>query len=150
MNKNEFRELLDFAIEQEQDAADFYVGLAAKVTSPHVRRMLLEFADQERGHKAKLQGMLGRKSLQPQVGAVADLKISDYLVDVEPAADLNYQGALILAMKKEKAAFRLYTDLAKVCDDPELRGAFLYLAQEEANHKLLFETEYDDKVLTEN
>ena len=79
-----------------------------------------------------------------------DLKLADYLVDVEPTPDLDYQQALVLAMKKEKAAFRLYTDIAAAIPDAGLRELFQALAQEEAKHKLRFELEYDDYVLREN
>jgi rubrerythrin len=53
-------------------------------------------------------------------------------------------------MKKEKKAFRLYNDLASTCGDPKLEELFLSLAQEEAKHKLRFEVEYDDYVMSEN
>jgi rubrerythrin len=53
-------------------------------------------------------------------------------------------------MKEEKAAFRLYTDLAERTPDPAIRQTFLSLAQEEAKHKLRFEIEYDDYILKEN
>ena len=39
------------------------------------------------------------------------------MVDEKPDKDLDYAGALVLAMKKEKAAFRLYTDLAAQAQD---------------------------------
>jgi rubrerythrin len=81
---------------------------------------------------------------------VEDLKIGDYLVDVEPTAETSYQEALIIAMKKEKAAFKMYTDLAEAAPDEELRALFLGLAREEANHKLRFEVEYDDNILKDN
>ena len=44
---------------------------------------------------------------------VQDLKIGDYVVEVDTSRDdLTYQEALIVAMKEEKAAFKLYSDLA--------------------------------------
>jgi rubrerythrin len=52
-------------------------------------------------------------------------------------------------MKKEKAAHQLYMDLAAAAPDGNIKEAFLMLAQEESNHKLHFEAEYDDQ-LTEN
>ena len=63
--------------------------------------------------------------------------------------NLNYRDALVLAMKKEKAAFKLYSILAECMNDQVLKTTFLALAQEEAKHKLRFELEYDD-LLTEN
>ena len=63
---------------------------------------------------------------------------------------MDYQQALILAMNKEKAAFRMYTDLAAAAPEEGLRNTFLALAQEEAKHKLRFEIEYDEEVMSEN
>lgn len=78
------------------------------------------------------------------------LGLADYLVDAEPAEDMSYAEALVLAMKKEKAAFRLYTDLASAARGDALRDLFLSLAAEEARHKLRFEVEYDDHVMKED
>jgi rubrerythrin len=150
MANDNFNELIDFAIEQEQAAVDFYTELAARVKEAHVRDTLLDFAEQERRHKVKLQGVRARTAAPKPSGKITDLKIGDYLVDVEPTPDLSFQGALIIAMKKEKAAYRMYRDLASYTDDPDLRDVFLFLAQEEANHKLSFELAYDDIILQEN
>ena len=49
----------------------------------------------------------------------------------------------MFAMEKEKAAFKLYNDLAKLTSDKLLEKIFLSLAQEEAKHKLILEIEYD-------
>lgn len=143
--------ILDFAIEQEQRAADWYTDLAGKVKNVGMKDVFEQFAREERGHKAKLIDVkTGRAFLSSSDRQIPDLKISDYVVGEEPSADLDYQGALILAMKKEKAAFRLYTDLASRTDNQEIKGILLGLAQEEAKHKLRFELDYDEHVLTEN
>ena len=81
---------------------------------------------------------------------VLDMKIAEYIVEEEPEPDLDYQHALILAMQREKQAFRLYTDLAELTDSSELKEVFLSLAQEEAKHKLRFEIEYEENVLQDN
>jgi rubrerythrin len=81
---------------------------------------------------------------------VIDLKIADYLVEVKEKADMTYQEVLVLAMQKEKAAFKLYQNLASKATDGNVKSIFLSLAQEEAKHKLRFEIEYDEFVLREN
>ena len=141
---------LDFAIEKEQEAVDFYTDLATQAKNPLSRKVFEDFAREEKGHKAKLESVKRGKLELRSTKNIVDLKISDYLVDVEPGPNLDFQQALILAMKREKAAFRLYTDLAEQMDDPKIRGVFLLLAQEEAKHKLRFEIEYDDKIYAEN
>jgi rubrerythrin len=140
-------EILDFAIKNEEGAAEFYRDLAAKMKQESMREVFLGFSQEEEGHKAKLLEVKRTGSLEPSSKKVMDLKIGDYLVDEEPRQDLDYQAALVLAMKQEKAAFKMYSDLAAKTDDPGLRNTFLGLAQEEAKHKLRFEIEYDDEVL---
>ena len=76
--------------------------------------------------------------------------MAEYLKDVAPDSGMTYQQALITAMKAEKAAFKLYNDLAESADEPSVKELFLALAQEEARHKLRFEIEYDQEILTEN
>lgn len=144
-------EILDFAIEQEQEAADFYTALADKASSKATKQTFLQFAGEERGHKAKLVDIKsGKKLLGSADQRIPDLRIAEYVVSESPGAAVDYQGALILAMKKEKAAFRLYSDLASRTEDPAVRDLLLGLAQEEAKHKLRFEIDYDQHVLTEN
>jgi len=143
-------EILDFAIREEEQAAEFYSNLAGRIEKPGMRKVFEEFAQEELGHKAKLLGIKEGKLLAPATQKVMDLKIADYLEDVEPSTDLDYPKALVLAMKKEKAAFKMYTDLASATVDEAVRSTLLSLAQEEAKHKLRFEIAYDEDVLSGN
>ncbi len=150
MNQEKFQELLKFAIDEEQGAVEFYTALAAKVSDDHVKQTLLDFANQERGHKAKLEAVRDGRTLELRTEKVIDLKIGDYLVDVEVTPDLSFQGALTIAMKKEKAAFRLYMAMAAASPDKDTCDVFTSLAHEEANHKLAFEVQYDELIYQEN
>ena len=147
---NTVNEILDFAIDREQDAADFYINLAERVGSAWMKDMLLGFSKEEMRHKGKLKSVKKGEKLLSSEQRVQDLKISDYLVEVEPQDDISLQDAMIVAMKREKAAYRLYSDLAAKVDDPEVKDLFLSLAQEEAKHKLYFEVQYDEQVLKDN
>jgi rubrerythrin len=69
---------------------------------------------------------------------------------MEPNPEMDYGDALVLAMKMEKASFRLYSDLAESTNDATLAGTLRALAQEEAKHKLRFELEYDDYAQRDN
>ena len=143
-------ELLDFAIKQEEQAYDLYTDLANKTNRTGTRDLFQQFAREELGHKAKLLKIKQGKQFDPSPGKILDLKIGDYLLDVEPSPQMNYQDALIVAMKKEKVAFKMYSDMAASVGDPKLRETLLGLANEEAKHKLRFELEYDDEVLNQN
>jgi rubrerythrin len=142
--------VLDFAIDREQEAVDFYTDLAFKVKRSDMRSLFKQFAKEEMGHKAKLEGVKRGKQLLSAEKQILDLQLGDYLVADEPTEDLTYQKALILAMKKEKVSFKLYTDLAAKAPSDDLKNTFLNLAQEEAKHKLRFEVEYDNEVMAEN
>jgi rubrerythrin len=107
------------------------------------------FAQEEIGHKEKLQAVKAGITFLSASQKVMDPRIAEYVVDVKLDPFLNYRDALVLAMKKEKAAFRLYSILAESMEDQVLKTTFLALAQEEAKHKLRFELEYDD-LLIEN
>jgi len=143
-------DILDFAIANEQTAFEFYSSLSISARNEDMKNTFEHFAQEEIGHKAKLlkvkeEGIFNRESLK-----ITDLKIADYLDNVQATPDMSYQDALILAMKREKAAFRLYTRLAGKCANPNLVNLFLALAQEESKHKLMFEVEYDEFILREN
>ena len=140
-------DILDFAIDREQVAVDFYLGLADTMEKDWMKKVFTQFAKEEKGHKAKLMAVKKGKRMVSAAEKVQDLKIGDYLVDVEPAADMSYQQVLVIAMKREKVAFKLYNDLAERVDDAEIKDLFLGLAQEEAKHKLRFEVEYDDMIV---
>jgi rubrerythrin len=62
---------------------------------------------------------------------------------VEPEANLTYARALVVAMQREKRAFRFYIGLASISRDPRAKSVLSKLAQEEAEHKLRLEIEYD-------
>jgi rubrerythrin len=143
-------EILDFAIDGEVTSVQFYMDLAKRAQAPDMKKVFEDFAREEMGHKAKLQEIKQSKWSITADEDVPDLRIADYVVDVEPGPDMTYKDALVLAMKKEKAAYRLYLDLAAVAEAEELTETFLWLAQEEAKHKLRFEIEYDDEVLKDN
>jgi len=143
-------DILQYAIGQEEEAANLYRKLASETKMPGMRQLYEGFALEEEGHKAKLMTIKADQLLQPARAHTVDMKITDYLVEPEVESDMGYQNALILAMKKEKAAFRLYSDLAERSSDPELKATLLSLAQEEAKHKLRFEIEYDDVVQSAN
>jgi rubrerythrin len=143
-------EVLDFAIGQEEEAVAFYNDLAGRVDRQWMKDTFLQFAREEEGHKKKLLDVKAGKRLAPAESKVLDLKIGDYLVEEQPTADMDYQKALVLAMQKEKRAFKMYNDLAGTSDDESLKNVFLALAQEEAKHKLRFELEYDDRIMQEN
>jgi rubrerythrin len=138
-----FEQALDLAIQEEQAAADFYARMAEQVSDGGIHEIFKGFAREERAHKAKLEFIKSTGEIKPVAEQPIGLKRADYLA-IPPSANLNERDALLLAMKKEKEAFKLYSALAASAPNDALRTAFSMLALEEANHKLRFEIAHDE------
>lgn len=143
-------DILDFAMEEEQKAVDFYTDLASRATSDEMKSVFETFAKEEITHKQRLMKVKEEGLYDAPTEHVSDLKIADYLVNVKPSPSMTYQDALVVAMNKEKAAFKLYMALSERAPNDSMRKLFLSLAQEESKHKLRFELEYDEYVYREN
>jgi rubrerythrin len=146
-----YDEVIQFAITKEQEAVDLYSKMAGRTDSASGKILFKELADMERGHKSKLErldrGHFASQKIQP----IQNLKIADYLIDVDLKPDSGYQDILLFAAKREKAAFDLYTDLGRVyATVPEIKRMFDVLAQEEAYHKFKIEREYDENIYKED
>jgi rubrerythrin len=143
-------DILDFAIDNEVKAYKFYIDLAAKMKNPEMKKVFLEFADEEQNHKKLLEDTKKGKKIELSGEQITDLKIAEFTVEVQPTPDMDYQAALVLAMQQEKKAFQLYTHMANLVTDLANKQLFQSLAQQEAKHKLRFELEYDQVVLKED
>jgi rubrerythrin len=146
MELSNFQEVITFAIRKEADAATLYETYANKVTSRGIKKMFEELMKQELGHKKMLQGITEQKVGDYKLTDIPDLKISDYSQEQAFKPDMNFQEALLLAIKREENALNLYNNLVKSTNSSQLQKLFKTLAQEEAKHKLRLETEYDEHV----
>ena len=144
------QEIVEFAISREQEAIDFYTRLAARAKWESMANELRNIAAMEVGHKQRLQNLdLARAATTVNPRAV-DLKIADYLVELEPSDNMTWQDILSIAMKRELASMRLYDDLSKIVSDSTARQLFANLSAEESKHKLYFEGIWDKEILLEN
>ena len=148
MGFNDLNDLIDFAMEKEQEASDFYATAARREDMAGSRQMFEEFAEEELKHKKMLgdlkQGSVSESIKDYKLKWIIDIKRSDYLVDAEYHEGMNYREILHLAMKREEKALKFYNDLLANAEDPDARKLLQILCQEEAKHKLALETMYDD------
>ncbi|MBW2727004.1 MAG: ferritin family protein, partial [Deltaproteobacteria bacterium] len=124
MEKGRFDEVIQFAIDGEQEAIDAYTTASEIVAGKNVKDMLLGLARQEQMHKNKLMSIDQERVSAAAIVNVPDLKIADYMDDVTVTADMDYQDILVVAMKREEKAHNLYTTLASNTEDSELRQLF--------------------------
>ncbi len=148
MGFKDLNEILDFAIEKEQEAADFYTEASEQEAMSGSRDMLKEFAGEELKHKQMLEdlktGKVDDSIKEYKLKWITDIKRSDYLTDLEYEKGMSYRDMLLLAMKREEKALKLYNDLLDNAESEEAKKLFQILCQEEAKHKLALETMYDD------
>lgn len=148
MGFKDLNEILDFAIEKEQEAADFYTEASEQEAMSGSRDMLKEFASEELKHKQMLEdlktGKVDASVKSYKLKWITDIKRSDYLTDLEYQKGMGYRDMLLLAMKREEKALKLYNDLLDNAESEEAKKLFQILCQEEAKHKLALETMYDD------
>lgn len=150
MDRKKFDEIIDFAVEREVDAIKFYQDLQKMVRFNSQRELLHEFEEMEKGHVEMLEKIRKMEIAGIDIPRIQNLQISDYMVASPPTEDMGFEDIITIAMKREEAAQRLYTEMAGRVDDPQVQKLFLRLSAEEAKHKLYFETMYDDEVLSDN
>ena len=150
MNEAKFNEVIDFAINGEKEAVKFYCDLQDQVKFQAQKEMLKELENIEKGHIVVLENIRKKGFEKIEVQEVTDLHISDYITDIKASENMTYQDILILAMKKEEKAQKLYSDMAAKFPGTELEKLFLKLSAEEKDHKLKFETLYDEQILRDN
>ncbi|MEK6765291.1 MAG: ferritin family protein [Planctomycetota bacterium] len=145
------KEILDRAIQNEDEANRFYSQAANTVKDPSAKELLNEFAKIELKHKTVLQNFDLSKVDEEHhtVKKAHDLHLSDYLLDKKITPDSSIQDIMIHAMKREQKAYQFFKDMAKVVSSIEVKNLFEDLAAEELDHKGRIETEYDDVIYKE-
>ena len=87
-------DVVDFAIEKEEKAMEFYRKCAERAQNPGIKKFFKEMAIEEQSHRDMLRNLDSLHLDEIKLPKVEDLQISDYLVDVPFNEDLTYQDAL--------------------------------------------------------
>jgi len=149
MQFKDLKDILNFAIEKEKEAAAFYSEISEEETMSGTRQMLKEFAQEEKKHQTLLEHLANEGIVEGiddyKFKWIVDIKRSDYVAELEYKKGMAYNELLMLAMKREEKALALYNKLLREAGDTEeSKKLFKMLCQEEAKHKLSLETLYDD------
>jgi rubrerythrin len=147
MDEKKFKEIIQFAIDKEIEAFNFYTGASQNAKYSGGKELFLSLAKEEEGHRKLLENLNMEKVSQKRIEKVPDLHISDYMVEVEVTPNLSYAEMLRIAMKREEHSVKLYEDLKGSNPDEGLKKLFTFLIQEEGKHKLKLEKIYDDEIL---
>ncbi|MGY5874118.1 MAG: ferritin family protein [Candidatus Thorarchaeota archaeon] len=145
-----FEQLISLAIEREEEAFEFYTKAAENAEHPSSKKLLLELAKQEKGHKEKLMGALGGGVCETfactNMDEFNNMDLSKYLSEVPLDTEATSQDILIVAIKREEGAYDFYKALSELTTQAEHRTVFETLAKEERQHKERLESIYDEKI----
>ena len=136
-------DVIFFAIESEIQSVEFYNRLSEAATTEDTKSLFVRLMEEEKGHIVRLQYLLDHH-LELGFPTLSHLfSEEDYLTHVIPSPDVTVEEGLIIAIQKEKAAIRLYKDLAIETKKEDFNKFFLLLASEEEKHCVKFENEYN-------
>jgi rubrerythrin len=139
-------EIISFATDREKEAVEFYTDLAKQATVASLKETFEKFALEEEKHVELMADIGGNKEKidSYEFKKIPDLKISDYMVEIDYQEGMPMPQILKLAMKREENAVKLYTIMAEQTNNEDVKKVFNILIQEESKHKLFLESMYDD------
>ena len=144
MNLSEYKEIIKQAIANEVEAKKFYEEAAKTLTDPYLKKLFTSLADEEKKHRDILTRIVASNTIDRYFSETRDYKVAETMEEPELSMDMQPADAFALAMKKEEAAMKQYTEMAGMCDDAEKRQVFLDLAAMERDHKLKMESAFTD------
>ena len=149
MDFKDYQSVIDFAIANEKASAEFYEESAQDEKRDETRKMLLDFAQEERKHEYLLKNLDCRGECTPLIRDypfrwIGDIKRSNLMVDIAWYRGISYRDILLIAMKREEYALKLYNEMLRQSETETARNIFKILCQEEARHKLELEKLFDE------
>lgn len=140
-------EIMHFAVGSALETAQFFTRLSKQARNARIKREFEKYAREEFAYIVKLTKVREIAPLGITTKQMKDLNISDYHIDLNQTKELKYSEALVIAMRKAKAAFQLYQDIASRTPNGEIKSVFRSLANDEAKHNRRFEIEYNESIL---
>ena len=130
-------EVIDKAIQREEEAYEFYVDILNKIEDKSAKETLAWIADEEKKHKAFLvnyrEGQHGPSALK--MSDVVDYKIAEHQEEPEIAADMRREDVFLVASHRELNSYKFYTELAELHPRGETKEMLVKMANEELKHK---------------
>ena len=130
-------DVINLAIQREEEAYDFYMDIYGKVQDATVRDTVEFIAGEEKKHKAFLvayrDGNYGSEALR--MADVVDYKIAEYLEEPEISEESKSEDIYLIASHRESRSYQFYTEIANMHAAGELKTMLSKMANEELKHK---------------
>ncbi|GAB6909868.1 Rubrerythrin [Desulfosarcina cetonica] len=142
MNLDDYKEIIKQAIANEVEARKFYEDASNTLKDPYLKKLFASLADEEKKHRDILTKIYTSDTVKTYFSETRDYKVAETMDEPALSMDMKPADAFALAMKKEEAAMKQYTEMANLCDDAQKRQVFLDLAAMERDHKLKMESAF--------
>lgn len=142
MNTENLIAIIQFAIENEDEAYEFYKDAASLVKDPTLKETFADLADEELEHKKFLNDFLAGDRKEFKLDEFNDYKVAETIEKPKLSVKMNFSDAISLAVKKEEEAMEMYESLAKASLDEDIKELFLNLMKMEQMHKAKLEDIY--------
>jgi rubrerythrin len=130
-------EIIEKAIQREEEAFLFYMDIHEKVADPSAKEIIEFIAGEEKKHKEFLvkyrDGGYGASALR--MADVVSYKIAEHQEEPEIAKDMKPQDVFLVASHRELSSYHFYSELAALHAEGELKEILVKVANEELKHK---------------
>jgi rubrerythrin len=131
------RELIETAIQREEEAHAFYMQIVQKVSDAAVKETIEWIAGEEKKHKKFLEdyrdGRYGDKPLRSP--EVVYYKIAEHEEEPEVSGDMSSAEVFLVAAHREQRSNRFYSELADQHAEGDAKDILRRMAREELRHK---------------
>ena len=139
-------DLLNAAIKEEVQAQKFYQEASEKTAVPKLKEFFKKLASEEKGHERILKGVKEMELYDGDMAVdeklVAEIDGAHHVEGQKSILEMNMEEAMLIAMKKENKANRVYTHLSELSVHDELQKLFSSLAADEHRHATSIEKNY--------
>jgi rubrerythrin len=137
MEDKQVSEIIEKAIQREEEAYLFYMDIHEKVSDASAKEMIEFIAGEEKKHKEFLvkyrDGGYGASALR--MADVVSYKIAEHQEEPEIANDMKPEEVFLVASHRELRSHHFYTELAELHAEGELKEMLIKIANEELKHK---------------
>lgn len=133
---NSIEEIINFAIEEEENAGEFYKTQSQKTSNVELRSLWQQLSNDEVRHKAMLLNVLDKLNGGILLDKYMISKIPEFKPVELPEKKWNeIEEAIISAVKNENEAYFMYSNLAQKMKTDEHKNILLSLAADEYRHR---------------
>ena len=139
------KDVLKFALSKELASAQFYRDISSRVAASTTRGIFQVLLKNELEHVEAIQFEMEKMGYTVEIEPEppSEFEWQERLEMDDAASEMTFADALMLGIQKERAAFRLYTQLLGQTRSPENKQILMELAEEEMRHVIQLEREYE-------